>query len=58
MVRRGATLAVVPDIWEAASATRRAARAAGGRQAEQFDLHPRHIRTAIDFAATHREVIE
>ena len=26
--------------------------------ADQFDLRPRHIRTAIDFAAPHREVIE
>jgi len=26
--------------------------------AEQFGLHARHIRTAIDFAAVHREDIE
>jgi hypothetical protein len=26
--------------------------------AKQFDVHPRHIDTAIDFAATHREVIQ
>ncbi|MFN2494794.1 MAG: hypothetical protein ABR608_02630 [Pseudonocardiaceae bacterium] len=25
--------------------------------ADQFSLHPRHIRTAIDFAAAHREAI-
>ncbi len=26
--------------------------------AEQFDLHPRHIRAAIDFAAAHRAEID
>ena len=26
--------------------------------AEQFGLHARHIRTAIDFAVTHREEID
>jgi hypothetical protein len=26
--------------------------------AEQFDLHPRHIRTAIDYAAVHRDDID
>jgi hypothetical protein len=26
--------------------------------AEQFDVLPRHLGTAIDFALTHREVIE
>ena len=57
---RRAALAVGPDIWEVISALRYT----GGSDAErvaalakQFDLHPRHIRTAIDFAAAHREDI-
>ena len=45
-------LAVVPDTVQAASTTRRAAPSSGCRPAEQFDLQPRHINTAIDFAAT------
>ncbi len=58
---RRAALAVGPDVWEVASALRHTR---GGEEkriaalAEQFDLHPRHIRTAIDFAAAHREQIE
>ena len=58
---RRAALAVGPDIWEIASALRHTTGDPEERVAalaEQFDLHPRHIRTAIDFAATHREVIE
>jgi hypothetical protein len=52
---------VGPDIWEVASALRHTTGTPEERVAalaEQFDLHPRHIRTAIDFAATHRDVIE
>ena len=58
---RRAALAVGPDVWEVVSALRHTR---GGEEkritalAEQFDLHPRHIRTAIDFAATHREEID
>lgn len=58
---RRAALAVGPDIWEVASALRYTE---GGPEervaalAEQFDLHPRHIRTAVDFAATHRDEID
>lgn len=58
---RRAALAVGPDVWEVISALRYTR----GREekrvaalAEQFDLHPRHIRTAIDFAAAHREQID
>lgn len=58
---RRAALAVGPDVWEVASALRHTT---GGPEqrvellAEQFDLHPRHIRTAIDYAALHREAID
>lgn len=58
---RRAALAVGPDVWEVISALRYTT---GGDEArvaalaEQFALHPRHIRTAIDFAAVHREDIE
>jgi hypothetical protein len=54
---RRAALAVGPDVWEVVSALRYTM---GGPEeriaalAEQFDLHPRHIRVAIDFAAMHR----
>jgi hypothetical protein len=58
---RRAALAVGPDVWEVISALRHTR----GREekrvaalAEQFDIHPRHIRTAIDFAAAHREQID
>lgn len=57
---RRAALAVGPDVWEVVSALR----FTDGPQerrvnelAEQFDLHPRHIRVAIDFAAVHRSEI-
>ncbi len=33
-------------------------RAARRGLAEQFDLHPQHVRTAIDFAAMHRQEID
>ena len=58
---RRAALAAGPDIWEVASALRHTKGSPEQRVAalaEQFDLHPRHIRTAINFAATHRNVIE
>lgn len=58
---RRAALAVGPDIWEVVSALRYTSGAEEERVAvlaEQFDLHPRHIRTAIDFAASHREKID
>ena len=49
-----------PDVWEVVSALRHTSGAEEQRVAvlaEQFDLHPRHIRTAIDFAAVHRDEI-
>lgn len=58
---RRAALAVGPDVWEVASALRYTEGSPEHRVAvlaEQFDLHPRHIRTAIDFAATHRDEID
>ncbi len=58
---RRAALAMGPDVWEIVSALRHTKGAQERRVAtlaEQFALHPRHIRTAIDFAATHREEIE
>lgn len=58
---RRAALAVGPDIWEVVSALRHTEGTPDERVAalaEQFDLHPRHIRIAIDFAATHRRDID
>lgn len=58
---RRAALAVGPDVWEVVSALRHTAGAQEQRVAalaEQFELHPRHVRVAIDFAATHREQID
>lgn len=58
---RRAALAVGADVWEVASALRYTTGTDEQRVAqlaEQFALHPRHIRTAIDFAATHREAID
>lgn len=58
---RRAALAVGPDVWEVVSALRHTKGNAEDRVAtlaEQFDLHPRHIRTAIDFASTHRDIID
>lgn len=58
---RRAALAVGPDVWEVASALRHTGGAPEQRVAtlaEQFDLHPRHIRTAIDYAAVHRDAID
>jgi uncharacterized protein (DUF433 family) len=58
---RRAALAVGPDVWEVVSALRHTKGNSEERVAqlaEQFDLHPRHIRTAIDFAAAHRDVID
>lgn len=58
---RRAALAVGPDVWEVTSALRHTDGGAEERVsqlAEQFDLHPRHIRAAIDYAAVHREAID
>lgn len=58
---RRAALAMGPDVWEVVSALRHTKGAQERRVAilaDQFGLHPRHIRTAIDFAAGHREEIE
>ncbi|MBA3744191.1 hypothetical protein [Sporichthya sp.] len=58
---RRAGLAVGADIWEIISALRYTTGSDEERVAdlaEQFNLHPRHIRTAIDFAALHRESID
>lgn len=58
---RRAALAVGPDVWQVVSALRHTSGSAEERVAvlsEQFDLHPRHIRVAIDFAAAHREEID
>jgi hypothetical protein len=58
---RRAALAVGPDVWEVISALRYTTGSPEERVAalaEQFDLHPRHIRVAIDFAAAHRGMIE
>jgi hypothetical protein len=48
-------------IWEIISALRYTGGSDAERVAalaEQFDLHPRHICTAIDFATAYREVID
>lgn len=58
---RRAALAVGPDVWEVISALRHTTGTQEqrvGMLAEQFDLHPRHIRTAIDYAAAHRDDID
>jgi hypothetical protein len=58
---RRAALAVGPDVWEVVSALRYTKGTQEHRiavLAEQFALHPRHIRVAIDFAAAHRHEIE
>ncbi len=58
---RRPALAVGPDVWEVASALRFTTGTDERRVAalaEQFGLHPRHIRTAVDFAATHRRDID
>lgn len=58
---RRAALAGGPDVWEIASAVRHTAGTDEERVddlAEQFELHPRHVRVAIDYAAAHREVID
>jgi hypothetical protein len=57
---RRAALAVGPDVWEIVSALRHTKGAQERRVAtlaEQFGLHPRHIRSAIDFAASHADDI-
>lgn len=58
---RRAALAGGPDVWEIASALRHTSGTEEERVsalAEQFDLHPRHIRVAIDFAAAHRDAVD
>lgn len=58
---RRAALAVGPDVWQVVSALRYATGSEEERVAvlaEQFALHPRHIRAAIDFAAGHRSAID
>jgi hypothetical protein len=58
---RRAALAVGPDVWEVVSALRHTTGTDEQRVAvlsEQFELHPRHIRVAIDFAAVHRQDID
>lgn len=58
---RRAALAVGPDVWEVVSALRYTTGNDEERVAalaEQFGLHPRHIRPAIDFAAAHRGDID
>lgn len=58
---RRAALAVGPDVWEIVSALRYTTGAQERRVAalgEQFGLHPRHMRTAIDFAVNHRQEID
>lgn len=58
---RRAALAVGPDVWEVVSALRYTKGSDERRVAalaEQFGLHPRHIRAAIDFAAAHREDLD
>lgn len=48
-------------MWEVISALRYTTGSQEERVrmlAEQFDLHPRHIRTAIDYAAVHRDDID
>ena len=58
---RRAALAMGPDVWEIVSALRHTRGTQERRVAalaEQFGLHPRHIRTAIDFAASRREEID
>jgi hypothetical protein len=58
---RRAALAVGPDVWEVVSALRHTKGNAEDRVAalaEQFGLHARHIRTAIDFAAAHQNEID
>lgn len=58
---RRAALAVGPDVWEIVSALRWTD---GGEEeriaqvAAQFDLHPRHIRVAVDYAAANPDVIQ
>ena len=57
---RRAALAVGPDVWEVVSALRHTAGSDEERVralADQFGLHVRHIRIAIDYAAAHREAI-
>ena len=58
---RRAALAVGGDVWEVVSALRyvrgRPERRVG-ELADQFGLHPRQIRIALDYAAMHRDEID
>jgi len=58
---RRAALASGPDVWEVVARLRELEGSEEQRiaaLAEESGLHPRQIRTAIDFAAAHREAIE
>ncbi len=58
---RRAALAAGPDVWEVVARLRELEGSEEQRIAaltEESGLHPRQIRTAIDFAAAHREAIE
>jgi len=58
---RRAALAVGADVWEIIAALRHTKGTQEQRiaaLAEQFGLHPRHIRTAIDYATVHRHEID
>jgi hypothetical protein len=58
MARRDAALAAVPTAASPPPPHNGQPEHPAATLADQFDLRPRHIRTAIDFAAPHREVIE
>lgn len=58
---RRAALAAGPDVWEVVARLRELKGSEEKRiatLAEESEVHPRQIRTAIDFAAEHREQIE
>jgi hypothetical protein len=58
---RRAALAAGPDVWEVVARLRELKGSEEKRiatLAKESELHPRQIRTAIDFAAEHREQIE
>ncbi|MGI8574443.1 MAG: hypothetical protein ACR2MA_03680 [Egibacteraceae bacterium] len=58
---RRAALAVGPDVWEVSSALRHTTGNPEQRVAllaEQFGIHTRHIRTAVDYAGVYREQID
>lgn len=58
---RRAALAAGPDVWEVVARLRELKGSEEERiatLAQESELHPRQIRTAIDFAAEHREQID